>query len=74
MLKHSHPVLALMLHYWPATIFAPSILLLIAVLVLVTRRWDARDAAALQARHVNVQHSANVTEIDEGPGQGVAAV
>lgn len=71
MLKYSHPILALLLHYWPAAIFAPSILLLIVVLVLVTRRWDARDAAALQAR--SVQHSANVTEIDEGPGQGAAA-
>ena len=69
MLKYSHPVLALVLHYWPAAIFAPSILLLIVVLVLVTRRWDARDAAALQARHI--QHSANV--MDEGPGQRAAA-
>ena len=37
MLKYSHPMLALILEYWPITIFAPAILLLIATLALITR-------------------------------------
>jgi len=45
MLKYSHPALAWILDYWTVTIFLPSILLLIAVLALVTHRWDGRDAA-----------------------------
>ena len=46
MLKYSHPTLALILDYWPITIFAPMILLMIAVLALITRWWDRRDQAA----------------------------
>ena len=46
MLKYSHPVLALILEYWPITIFAPTILLLIATLALITRWWDRRDQEA----------------------------
>ena len=48
MLKYTHPTLAWLLHYWPATIFLPTVLLLIAVLAMVTHRWDQRDKAALQ--------------------------
>ena len=46
MLKYSHPILALILEYWPITIFAPAILLLIATLALITRYWDRRDREA----------------------------
>ena len=48
MLKYSHPMLALILEYWPITIFAPTILLLIATLALITRWWDRRDREARQ--------------------------
>jgi hypothetical protein len=48
MLKYSHPTLALILDYWPITIFAPTILLLIATLALITRWWDHRDQEARQ--------------------------
>ena len=40
------PVLDLLAEQWPVLIFLPSVLLLVAVLALVTRRWDRRDAAA----------------------------
>jgi hypothetical protein len=46
MLKYSHPVLAWILDNWTVTIFLPSILVLVAVLALVTHRWDGRDEAA----------------------------
>jgi hypothetical protein len=46
MLKYSHPMLALILEYWPITIFAPTILLGIATLALITRWWDRRDQEA----------------------------
>jgi hypothetical protein len=48
MLRYTHPWLALLLHYWPAAILLPTILLMIAVLALITRWWDRRDAT--QAR------------------------
>ena len=43
MLKYTHPTLAWILDLWPITIFAPTILLLIATLALITRWWDRRD-------------------------------
>jgi hypothetical protein len=46
----SHPVLAWVLEYWTITIFVPAILVLVAVLALVTRRWDRRDESARQPR------------------------
>jgi hypothetical protein len=49
MLKYSHPTLALVLDYWPITIFAPTVLLLIATLALITRWWDRRDRAAQES-------------------------
>ena len=49
MLKYSHPTLALILDYWPITIFLPAILLLIAALALVTRWWDRRDQEARES-------------------------
>ena len=49
MLKYSHPTLALVLDYWPITIFAPTVLLLIATLALITRWWDRRDQAAQES-------------------------
>jgi hypothetical protein len=70
MLKYSHPILAYVLHYWPVTVFLPAILLLIAVLAVITRRWDARDAAAAQQKARQAQRSVNVVEIDNGPGRG----
>jgi hypothetical protein len=45
MLKYSHPILAWLIHYWPASLFLPSILLLIAVLVVVTHKWDQQGGA-----------------------------
>ena len=50
MLQQSHPVLAWILEYWTITIFVPAILLMVAVLALVTRRWDQRDESPRQAR------------------------
>ena len=50
MLKYSHPTLALVLDYWPITIFTPAILVLIATLALITRWWDKRDQAARGTR------------------------
>jgi hypothetical protein len=46
MLKYSHPVLAVLVHHWPSMVLLPSLLILIAALAMVTRRWDARDEAA----------------------------
>jgi hypothetical protein len=43
--KYRHPILSWILDSWPAMILLPSVLLLIAVLVLITRWWDERDAA-----------------------------
>jgi hypothetical protein len=43
--RYRHPVLAWILDSWPAMILLPSVLLLIAALVLITRWWDERDAA-----------------------------
>ena len=51
MLKYSHPTLALILDYWPVTIFLPAILLLIATLALITRWWDRRDQEARESIH-----------------------
>jgi hypothetical protein len=45
MLKYSHPVLAVLVHYWPSMVLLPSLLILIAALAMVTRWWDARDEA-----------------------------
>jgi hypothetical protein len=50
MLEQSHPVLAWILECWTITIFLPAILMLIAVLALVTRRWDRRDESARTRR------------------------
>jgi len=50
MLQQSHPVLAWILEYWTITIFVPAILVLVAVLTLVTRRWDRRDEFARKLR------------------------
>jgi hypothetical protein len=44
MLRYTHPWLALMLHYWPAAILLPTIFVLVAVLVQITRWRDRRDA------------------------------
>jgi hypothetical protein len=41
--KYRHPILSWILDSWPAMIWLPSVLLLIAVLVLITRWWDERD-------------------------------
>jgi hypothetical protein len=48
MLRYSHPWLEFILDYWPATVFLPSVLLLVAALALFTRWWDRRDASAVQ--------------------------
>ena len=49
MLKYSHPMLAMLLHYWPTAIFLPTILVVIVTLAMVTRSWDRRDE---EARHI----------------------
>jgi hypothetical protein len=48
MLKYSHPTLAFLVHYWPVTIFLPTILLMIVALAMITRAWDRRDEEARQ--------------------------
>ena len=55
MLKYSHPTLALILDYWPITIFLPAILVLIATLALITRAWDRRDQEAREAQRASAQ-------------------
>jgi hypothetical protein len=49
MLQQS-PVLAWILEYWTITIFVPAVLILVAVLTVVTRRWDRRDESAQKPR------------------------
>jgi hypothetical protein len=50
MLKYSHPWLAFIFDYWPATVLLPTVLLLVAVLARITWWWDRRDAAATRIR------------------------
>jgi hypothetical protein len=45
LLKYSHPVLAVFLHYWPTMVLLPALLLVIASLAFLTRWWDRRDEA-----------------------------
>jgi hypothetical protein len=44
--------LAWVLDYWPSVILVPTILLVIAVLVLVTYRWDRRDKSVRARQRV----------------------
>ncbi len=50
MLGQEHPVLAFILEYWTITIFVPAVLVLVAVLMFVMRRWDRRDESARKPR------------------------
>jgi hypothetical protein len=50
MFEQNHPDLAWILEYWTITIFVPAILVLVAVLTLVTRRWDRQDESARKRR------------------------
>jgi hypothetical protein len=52
MLQQSHPVLAWILQYWTITIFVPAILVMVAVLAFITRRWDQRDQSDEKPRPV----------------------
>ena len=45
MLKYNYPLLYVFVQHWPSMIFLPLILVMIAALAFVTRRWDARDEA-----------------------------
>jgi hypothetical protein len=64
MLEQSHPVLAFLLQYWTIAIFLPAVLLLIAVMVLVTRWRDGRDAVAAQQKGAPSPASSELTEVD----------
>jgi hypothetical protein len=46
----SRSVLDVIVAQWPTLVFMPAVFVLIAVLVLITRWWDKRDAAARAAR------------------------
>ena len=48
MWRYTHPELYVLLRHWPATVLLPLVLVLIAVLALITRRWDQRDLERLQ--------------------------
>ena len=48
----NHPTLGWVLDYWPSVILVPTILLVIAVLVLVTYRWDRRDKSVRARQRV----------------------
>jgi hypothetical protein len=48
----NHPTLAWVLDYWPSVILVPTILLVIAVLTLVTYRWDRRDKSVRARQRV----------------------
>ena len=49
-LKYSDPHLYELLRHWPAGVFLPCVLLVIAALALVTHWWDQRDAGRAQER------------------------
>jgi hypothetical protein len=66
MLKYSHPTLALILDYWPITIFMPAILVLIATLALITRAWDRRDQEAREAQRPSAQAPGAVVSWQSG--------
>lgn len=66
MLKYSHPTLAWVLDFWPVTIFAPMILLLIATLALITRWWDQRDQEAREAARTAVPTAGVVVSWESG--------
>jgi hypothetical protein len=55
-----HPTLAWAVDYWPSVVLVPTILLVIAVLALVTHRWDRRDESAPERQRV-VLHQQPVT-------------
>jgi hypothetical protein len=48
----NHPTLGWVLDHWPSVILVPTILLVIAVLVLVTYRWDRRDKSVRARQRV----------------------
>ena len=50
MLKYSHPTIFLILQYWTVTIFLPVLLVMIAVLTMITRWLDRRDATGSPAQ------------------------
>ena len=69
MLAQSHPVLAWILEYWTITIFLPAVLVLVAVLTFVTRRWDQRDESARTPR--STQSSAPAQAGGDGGVRGL---
>lgn len=44
--KFNHPETVWMLAHWPAFVFLPTIFVVLAVLALITRRWDRKDKEA----------------------------
>lgn len=66
MLKYTHPTLAWLLDLWPITIFAPTVLLLIAILALITRWWDQRDQAAREAARTSAADPGVVVKWESG--------
>ena len=48
----NHPTLGWVLDHWPSVILVLTILLVIAVLVLVTYRWDRRDKSVRARQRV----------------------
>ena len=49
MLKYNNPVLAYILAHWTVTLLLPSLILLVAALALITRRWDQKDLQSSSA-------------------------
>jgi hypothetical protein len=67
-------VVAFILDYWPATLFLPSVLLLIAALALITRWWDRRTRLPRRSRRCYEPSSpVEATAVDDDVGQEIGA-
>jgi hypothetical protein len=65
-LKYNNPVLWVFLEHWPVLILTPAVLLLIAVLALITRRWDQRDEIAARERARRADNRVEPREANRG--------
>ena len=49
--KFDHPETVWVLAHWPASVLTPTIVVVLAVLALMTRRWDRKDEEAQVANY-----------------------
>jgi hypothetical protein len=69
LLKYSHPWLATILNYWPATVLPPIMLGLIAMLAVVTHFWHHDDE---QAREVSQRANGGAAPVGDGADAGTS--